>query len=103
MVSNVTAPLRAKARPWMFAPWVTVIDVKARMFPTKLEPVPSVAELPTCQKTLHGWAPLIRETELFDAVVSVEFVWKMKIDPGSPFPSSVKVPDSSNADLFGPA
>ena len=37
--------------------------------PTKLEPVPSVAELPTCQKTLQACAPLVRLTGLADAVV----------------------------------
>ena len=58
-VSSVTAPLRASARPWTVTPVVTVIDVNARMLPTNTEPVPSVAELPTCQKTLHAWAPLI--------------------------------------------
>ena len=32
----------------------TVIDVRARIVPAKVEPDPSVAELVTCQKTLHG-------------------------------------------------
>ena len=38
------------------------------MLPRNTEPVPSVAELPTCQKTLHSWAPLISVTVLPDAV-----------------------------------
>jgi len=42
----------------MDAPVVAVMEVRARMLPRKLELVPSVAELPTCQKTLQAWAPL---------------------------------------------
>ena len=49
LVSRVTAPLRASARPCSVAPVVIVIDVRARMLPTKAAPVPIVAELPTCQ------------------------------------------------------
>jgi hypothetical protein len=44
----------------MVSPVVTVIDCRARMLPRKMEPVPSVAELPTCQNTLQAWAPLMR-------------------------------------------
>src|SRR5438445_668792 len=43
--SKVTAPLRANSRPSTAAPVVTVMEVKARMFPFKTEVVPSVAEL----------------------------------------------------------
>ena len=68
------------------------------MLPTKTEPVPSVAELPTCQKTLHGWAPLMRFTWLADAVISVEAAWKMKTALGSPWASSVSAPVSSSAE-----
>jgi hypothetical protein len=53
-VSMVTAPPRAKARPSTFAPVSSVIDVVAMIVPTKLDVVPNVAELPTCQKTLHA-------------------------------------------------
>ena len=42
------------------------------MVPTKSVLVPSVAELPTCQNTLHACASLISVTELFVAVVSVD-------------------------------
>ena len=52
--SKVTAPFRASTRPLTCAPVVSVTDVKARIFPLKAELVPSVAELPTCQKTLHA-------------------------------------------------
>ena len=53
-VSNVTAPLRASTRPSTLAPVVRVADVKAKIFPLKVEFAPSVAELPTCQKTLQA-------------------------------------------------
>jgi len=49
-----------------------VMDCEASRLPTKLVFVPSVAELPTCQKTLLACAPPIRETMLPDPVMSVE-------------------------------
>ena len=48
-VSSVTAPFLASTRPSTVAPVVTVMLVRARMVPRKLDPVPRVAELPTCQ------------------------------------------------------
>src|SRR5688572_25960761 len=53
-VSKVTAPSLARRRPFTEAPLVAVIDDRARMFPWKMEYVPSVAELPTCQNTLQA-------------------------------------------------
>jgi len=47
--SRVTYPFRARARPSMVVLVVTVMEVRARMLPTKVEAVPRVAELPTCQ------------------------------------------------------
>ena len=72
LLSNVTAPVRASARPRTLAPVVTVIDAWARMVPTNDDPVPRVAELPTIQCTRHACAPLISTTALLDAVVSVK-------------------------------
>jgi hypothetical protein len=69
-----------------------VIEVNARMVPLKIVLPPSVAELPTCQKTLQDWAPLMSVTLLPVAVVSVEPIWKMKTAPGSPWPSRVRFP-----------
>ncbi len=94
---SVTAPLRASARPYTVTPSFIEIDVSARMEPTKVEPVPSVAELPTCQKTLHGCAPLTRFTLLPEAVVSDEPAWKMKTVSGSFCASSVSEPVSPSA------
>jgi len=92
LLSKVTAPLSANNLPPTNAPVVTVIDEKARMFPTKAEFVPIVAELPITQKTLLAWAPLIRTTLLPEAVVSVDAAWKIKTELESPPPSRVKVP-----------
>ena len=54
--SIVTAPLIARARPFTVAPVFSVIDVVARIDPAKSLVVPKVAELPTCQNTLHACA-----------------------------------------------
>jgi hypothetical protein len=50
----------------------SVADVKAMIVPEKSEYDPRVAELPTCQKTLHAWAPFSSRTVLLDAVIRVE-------------------------------
>jgi hypothetical protein len=54
LLSRVTAPSRARARPSISAPVSTVMDVWARMVPLKWEVVWIVAELPTCQNTLQA-------------------------------------------------
>ncbi len=73
--SRVTAPLRASRRPRTVALVWALIEVRARIVPTKVEFVPRVAELPTCQKTLHAAAPFSRATTLLVAVISVLWVW----------------------------
>jgi hypothetical protein len=52
-VSRVTAPFCASALPNRVAFVVSVTLARARIFPIKVEPVPIVAELPTCQNTLQ--------------------------------------------------
>jgi hypothetical protein len=97
--SRVTAPLRASARPVMVSPVCTVMEVRARILPWKAEPVPMVAELPTCQKTLQAWAPLVRTTELPESVRSVEEgAWKIQTAFGSPPASRVSAPETSSDD-----
>ena len=97
--SRVTAPLRASARPVMVSPVCTVIEVRARILPWKAEPVPMVAELPTCQKTLQAWAPLVRTTELPESVRSVEEgAWKIQTAFGSPPAFRVSAPETSSDD-----
>jgi hypothetical protein len=70
--SRLTWPLRASTRPATVDCVCTVASVSARMLPTNVVSVPSVAELPTCQKTLHGSTPLMIATLLFDAVIRVD-------------------------------
>ena len=72
LVSMVTAPVLARTRPVTVALVVSVIDVDARIEPLNWVVVPSVAELPTCQNTLHACAPFSRATTLPDAVVNVD-------------------------------
>ena len=82
--SSVTEPLRASARPSTVELVVTVMEVSAMMVPTKVVSVPSVAELPTCQKTLQACAPLMSATVLLDDVMRVEPIWNTQTAEGSP-------------------
>src|SRR4051794_38335651 len=78
LLSNVTAPVRASARPFSLAPVVMVMDACAIIVPVNIVVVPSVAELPTCQITFLDWAPLMRMTWLLPAaVVKVDTIWKI--------------------------
>jgi hypothetical protein len=70
LVSRVTAPLIASARPVSDAPETSVIDCDARIVPAKAVPEPMVANDPTCQNTLHAWASFSNTTELAVPVVS---------------------------------
>ena len=103
LVSSVTAPFRAKARPCTVAPVVTVIEVSARMLPTNTELVPNVAELPTCQNTLQACAALINDTLLPELVMRLELVWKIHTEFGLPAPSSTNGPLRLKAPLLGAA
>ena len=101
MVSSlrVTSPFRASARPSMVTAPGIVIEVRARMVPWKGVPVLSVAELPTCQKTLQAWAPLVRTTELpVGSVMSAEGTWKTQTASASPPAFRVSVPKTSSDD-----
>ena len=60
--------------------------------PLNRDAVLSVAELPTCQKTLQALALLISVTRLLTAVVSVDGIWKMNTLSLWFWPSSVAVP-----------
>jgi hypothetical protein len=65
----------------------------------KLEAVPRVAELPTCQNTLQAWAPLVKMMLLADAVISVDATWNTNTDAGLPWPSRVSWPLSASDDV----
>lgn len=54
LVSRFTAPVLASSLPWIVAAVLAVIVAEAMIVPTKLVPVPSVTEEPTCQKTLQA-------------------------------------------------
>ena len=86
----VTAP--ARDRPFMVAPPFKVIEVLAKMVPSRSQPIPIVAELPTCQKMLAACAPLIRITLQLPVVsVSVDAgIWKIQTALGSPWASRVR-------------
>ena len=49
--------MRASALPIKVAPVFKVMAWSAKMVPWTTEVVPSVAELPTCQKMLDAFAP----------------------------------------------
>src|ERR1700759_3117107 len=83
----------------MVSPLSTEIDVKARIVPWKVVPELSVAELPTCQKTLQAWAPLVRRTAVPVSVPREEPAWKMKTAFGSPCASRVSDPPTSSEDV----
>ena len=75
------------------------------MVPLKLEVVPRVAEVPTCQKMFLACAPPLRITWRPDVVVSVDAIWKMKTASASPRASRVRSPDdiaSEDVDLYRP-
>jgi hypothetical protein len=84
LVSKVTAPLSANRPPLDVAPVVTVTEVSARRFPENWVLTPSVAELPTCQKTLQALPPLMTSTVEAKAVVRVDPIWKTQTEFGSP-------------------
>jgi hypothetical protein len=94
-VSRVTAPFMANRRPSTVAAVVAVMSVRANRFPRNTELVPRVAELPTCQNTLHACVPLINATVLEEEVINVDPAWKTKTALGSPCASSVTVPESA--------
>ena len=90
--SSVTAPVRASARPDNVALVLRAMLVSARIFPMNVVPVLSVAELPTCQKMLHSWPPLMRITRELTSAMSVLGIWKIQTAFGLPSASSVSVP-----------
>jgi hypothetical protein len=93
---KVTLPFRASAAPCIVTALAIVMDVRARIVPMKAEPDPRVAELVTCQKTLHELAPLMSFTELPDAVMRSDGAWMIQTEFGSFWPSSVSVPVRSS-------
>ena len=85
--SKVTSPLRARTRPVTDAPVSSVAEVRAMMVPTKsVVSVPRVAELPTCQNTLHACTPPVNRTDAgpVDPVVRVLPAWNTNTELAFP-------------------
>jgi hypothetical protein len=78
LLSRVTALFRAKSYSSTLAKVFAVMLVKTRMCPPKVESVPKVADLPTCQKTWQNVASPSRTTLLSDAVMRVDSIWEIK-------------------------
>ena len=89
---SVTAAFNAYSPPATVTPLLSEIEVKARTVPAKIVVVPSVADEPTCQNTLHACAPLMRTTDDSVSVIRVDPIWKTKSAFGSPWPSRVSTP-----------
>jgi hypothetical protein len=92
LLSIVTAPFRARTLPETVVLVKRLMLVSARIFPTKVVPVPSVAELPTCQKSLHCCPPLMRSTDELLPVISVLPTLNIQTASVFPPPSSVSTP-----------
>ena len=60
--------------------------------------VPSVADVPTCQKILQAWAPPARSTLRPDVVVRVVAIWKTNTALASPPASSMRSPDEISSE-----
>src|SRR4051812_16501087 len=90
--SSVIAPVCVRARPSITAPVFNEMDMEARMFPLKIDVVPRVAELPTCQKILAALAPPERTILVPANVVRVEPIWRIQTAFGSPPASRVTFP-----------
>jgi hypothetical protein len=69
------------------------------MLPLKVEVVPRVAELPTCQTMFWAEAPPASLTLLPLKVVSAVAIWKIQTAFGLPPPSRVTVPVIPNVDV----
>ena len=93
-VSNVTAPVCAKARPFKLALVAILIEVRARILPVNTVLVPIVAELTTLHQTLQGSPPT---TEASPEVVKADADLKIQTSPVDPFSVSVPVKLKSSA------
>src|SRR5580765_5699322 len=79
--SRVTAAVSASTLPDTVTPVITVTLASATIVPANRAPVPSVAELPTCQNTFapaHVAPASTTTTAAPAAVVSVDPIWKIQ-------------------------
>lgn len=95
LVSIVTEPVRARARPdTIWARVFSVMLASATMLPTNTVSVSSVAELTICQNTLQVEPPLITLTDEFGAVVRALPILKTNWAAGLPCASRTSAPDN---------
>src|SRR5450759_2208711 len=97
--SNLTAPFRANARPYMLAPVPIVMLSIAIRVPSKWVTEPRLAE-PTCQYTPHAVAPPLSLICELLAVVSVPAILKMKTPAASPLSVSPAGPVNCADELY---
>jgi hypothetical protein len=97
--SRVTVAPNAKTPPLDTASVVSVTEAAARIFPWNKLPVPKVAELPTCQNTLHANPSPVSRTLDPDAVVREDPIWKYHASLAEPVPARVKVPVTAAEEL----
>ena len=97
--SRVTVAPNAKTPPLDTALVLSVTEAAARIFPWNKLPVPKVAELPTCQNTLHGNPPPVSRTVDPDAVIREDPIWKYHASLAEPVPARVKVPVTAAEEL----
>jgi hypothetical protein len=92
LLSNVTAPVCTRARPFKLAPVCRAMDVSARIFPMNLVPgARREKEEPILHHTLHGSPPV---TDELAEVVSVDADLKIQTPED---PLSVRFPVSMKA------
>src|SRR5258706_13008386 len=91
LLSNATKPA-ASSLPETLTPFLTVMSASVRRLPANTVDALSVAELPTCQKTLPLQPPLVTITEEPAAVVSVVLILKIQTALASSAASSKSVP-----------
>jgi hypothetical protein len=99
LLSRVTVAPNAKTPPLDTASVLSVTEVAARIFPWNTLPVPKVAELPTCQNTLHANPPPVSTTLDPDAVIREDPIWKYHASLAEPVPARVKVPVTAAEEL----
>ena len=92
LVSIVTAPLRAKARPDKLAPDAKVMLVSARILPANELFAPIVADSPTIQKTLQTPPPLVTKTDELVAVLRPPGIWIVQVAAVLPLASRTSCP-----------
>ena len=95
LVSMVTAPVNAMARPHRILAVVFIVMlVRARILPANEVLVPKVAELPICQNTVSSKTGTTKLTAELLAVVRALPIWKTNIAFGLLRLFSVNVPVS---------